>query len=114
MFAGITSRMTRKISCASPVLPSNVGLAIGLMILALLPLRETVAQNMSANSASHCHVGTYRLSDGRDVDVGPDDENLAWHMKDGTMGELTPTADGGWSSTLGSTGRPDGKRVSFG
>jgi dienelactone hydrolase len=114
MLARITSRITRKVSCASPVLPSDVGLAMGLMILALLPLRETVAQNMSANSTSHCHVGTYRLSDGRDVDVGPDDENLEWHMKDGTMGELTPTTDGSWSSTLGMTGRPDGKRVSFG
>ncbi|HXW89732.1 MAG TPA: CocE/NonD family hydrolase [Terriglobales bacterium] len=35
-------------------------------------------------------------------------------MKDGTLGELAPNADGHWSSTLGMTGRPDGKRVSFG
>jgi len=69
---------------------------------------------MPANSTSHCQVGTYRLSDGRDVDISPDDENLEWRMKDGTLGELTPAADGSWSSTLGMTGHPDGKRVSFG
>jgi uncharacterized protein len=35
-------------------------------------------------------------------------------MKDGTSGELTPKADGSWSSTLGWTERSDGKPVSFG
>jgi hypothetical protein len=35
-------------------------------------------------------------------------------MKDGTSGELTPMAGGAWSSTLGWTERPDGKRVLFG
>lgn len=81
---------------------------------AIDPNAPPVAQKMPANSTTHCHVGTYHLSDGRDVDIGPDDENLGWHMKDGTVGELTPTADGSWSSTLGMTGHPDGKRVSFG
>ena len=96
-----------------PTLPFGVSITIGLGILTLLPLQEGVAQKPPANSTNHCQVGTYRLSDGRDVDVAPDDENLEWQMKDGTVGELTPAADGSWSSTLGMTGRPDGKRVSF-
>jgi uncharacterized protein len=49
---------------------------------------------------------------GANVDIAQDDENLEWHMKDGTIGELAPTADG--SSILGWTERPEGKRVSFG
>jgi uncharacterized protein len=93
---------------------SSIVRILGLMVLLLLLLLGAQAQNAQANSTINCHVGTYRLSDGRDVDIAPDDENLEWHMKDGTMGELTPTADGSWSSTLGMTGRPDGKRVSFG
>jgi len=114
MSAAITSKTKRMVGCAGPVSPSDVNLAIGWIILTLLPLQEGVAQNLPANSNSHCYVGTYRLADGRDVDVGPDDEKLQWRMKDGTIGELTPTDDGSWSSTLGMTGRPDGKRVSFG
>ena len=105
------------------VLASDSSLAIVLMILALFPLQAAMAQKMSAidsngqaatGSDNNCHVGTYRLADGRDVDIAPDDENLRWRMKDGTTGELTLTADGSWSSTLGWTERPDGKRISFG
>ena len=96
------------------ILRSDISLAIVSAILALLPLQKAAAQTMPANAASHCHVGTYRLADGRDVDIAPDDENLRWRMKDGTTGELKLTADGSWSSTLGWTERPDGNRVSFG
>jgi uncharacterized protein len=88
--------------------------AIGSVVLLFLSLQGAKAQNTQANSTGNCYVGTYHLSDGRDVDIAPSDENLEWHMKDGTTGELTPTADGSWSSTLGRTGRPDGKRVLFG
>jgi hypothetical protein len=64
--------------------------------------------------ATDCRVGTYRLADGSDVDVGPaDSAHLRWRRMDGTTGELTRAADGWWMSTLGWTGRPDGKRVSF-
>jgi dienelactone hydrolase len=65
------------------------------------------------NASVDCHVGTYRLTDGRDVDIAPDGENLEWRMKDGMTGELTRNPEGSWSSTLGMTGRPDGKRASF-
>jgi uncharacterized protein len=111
---GISSWNTRKVVYAGPVLVAGISCRIGLMLALLMPLQEAKAQKTQANSTGNCHVGTYRLSDGRDVDVGPDDENLEWRMKDGTTGELTATTDGGWSSTLGMTGRPDGKRVSFG
>ena len=87
---------------------------IGLVIVLFMSLQTAQAQKTQANSTGNCHVGTYRLSDGRDVDIAPDDEDLQWRMKDGTTGELTPTTDGGWLSTLGMTRRPDGKRVSFG
>jgi uncharacterized protein len=61
-----------------------------------------------------CRIGTYRLADGSDVDVGPaDSAHLRWRRMDGTSGELTHASDGWWMSTLGWTGRPDGKRVQF-
>jgi hypothetical protein len=61
-----------------------------------------------------CRIGIYRLSDNTDVDIAPSDEGrLRWRRKDGTSGALTRNADGSWSSTLGWTGRPDGKQVSF-
>jgi uncharacterized protein len=103
---------------------SGIGRATGSVILVLLPLLGAKAQTAQAQwnpnapqaqaQSKNCHVGTYRLSDGRDVDIAPSDENLRWRMSDGTSGELKPTTGGNWSSTLGWTGRSDGKRVSFG
>src|SRR5687767_1950623 len=56
----------------------------------------------------------YRLSDNSDVDIAPSDEGrLRWRRKDGTSGALSRNPDGSWSSTLGWTGRPDGRRASF-
>jgi len=61
-----------------------------------------------------CRIGTYHLQDGTDVDIGATDgPHLRWRRKDGTTGELTERSDGTWTSTLGWTQRPDGKRVSF-
>jgi hypothetical protein len=61
-----------------------------------------------------CRIGIYRLSDNSDVDIAPSDEGrLRWRRKDGTSGVLSRSPDGSWSSTLGWTERPDGKRVSF-
>jgi pimeloyl-ACP methyl ester carboxylesterase len=62
-----------------------------------------------------CLVGTYRFPDGSFVDVGPAAPgHLRWRRADGTNGELTPGPGGTWSSTLGWTGRPDGRELSFG
>jgi hypothetical protein len=121
---GISSWNARKVVPAGPV-SSGVGRAIGSAILLLLSWRGTEAQKtqadwnpnkpqMQAQSRGNCHVGAYRLSDGRDVDVAPSDENSRWRLGEGRSGELTATIDGNWSSTLGWTGGSDGKKVSFG
>jgi len=61
-----------------------------------------------------CHVGSYRLNDGSEVDIGnADDGKLRWRRKDGTTGALTRSPDGSWRSTLGWTDRTDGVDVSF-
>jgi dienelactone hydrolase len=63
---------------------------------------------------SDCHVGSYRLSDGRTLDVAPSESNsLRWRTFAGETGQLHPQADGTWTSTYGWTDRPDGKTVSF-
>jgi uncharacterized protein len=68
----------------------------------------------AADMTADCRIGIYRLSDRSDVDIGPSDEGrLRWRRKDGTSGRLSRNPDGSWNSTLGWTGRPDGKRVSF-
>lgn len=60
-----------------------------------------------------CPVGTYRLADGSDVDIGTSGEaNLRWYRKDGTSGKLI-NAEGRWISILGWTEKPDGKTVTF-
>jgi pimeloyl-ACP methyl ester carboxylesterase len=61
-----------------------------------------------------CHTSSYRLSDGRTVDIAPSDGNtLRWLMFTGERGQLHPQENGTWSSTYGWTDRPDGKIVSF-
>jgi hypothetical protein len=65
-----------------------------------------------ARADMDCQVGAYRLSDRSFVDIAPSDEgHLRWRRLDGTSGYLTKRADGKWSSTLGWTGRDDGKIV---
>ena len=68
----------------------------------------------NAMAAQDCHVGIYQLRKGGDVDIGATDGgHLRWRRKDGTSGLLTQSPDGSWTSTLGWTERPDGKRVAF-
>lgn len=65
-----------------------------------------------ATETQDCHVGTYRLSDGDIVDIAPSDgATLRWRRFDGTTGALSEKTDRLWTSTLGWTGRPDGKTV---
>lgn len=62
----------------------------------------------------NCAVGSYLLADKTIVDVAPGEgDHLRWRRPDGTTGELTETKGGRWKSTLGWTGRPDGKEMSF-
>ena len=61
-----------------------------------------------------CHVGSYRLTDGRLIDIAPSEgDTLRWRQFDGATGALHPGPDGVWKSTLGWTERPDGVTVSF-
>jgi pimeloyl-ACP methyl ester carboxylesterase len=84
--------------------------AVPLVSVALLLCRPVEAHDKGGD----CHVGIYQLRSGGDVDVGvTDGGRLRWRRKDGTSGVLTETADGSWTSTLGWTGRSDGKHVSF-
>ena len=61
-----------------------------------------------------CHVGAYRLVDGRLVDIGvTDGPHLRWRSEDGTSGVLTRRPDGTWTSTLGWTDHPEDIKVTF-
>lgn len=67
-----------------------------------------------ADATKDCHVGSYRMSDGRAIDIAPSDGNtLRWRAFTGETGQLHRNKDGSWTSTYGWTGRPDGKTVSF-
>jgi uncharacterized protein len=72
------------------------------------------ASSARADTADDCHVGAYRLTDGRLIDIAPSDPNpLRWRAFTGETGSLLKNADGTWTSTFGWTGRPDGETVSF-
>jgi pimeloyl-ACP methyl ester carboxylesterase len=86
-------------------------LAIAAVILASLAMP---AMASSHGRTGDCPVGIYQLDDGSKLDVGySDGDHLRWRKLDGTTGLLTRGADGAWTSTLGWTGRQDGKRASF-
>lgn len=80
-------------------------------------LATVLAMPAMASPESHageCAVGIYRLNDGVKLDIGlSDGGHLRWRRNDGTTGLLTGDGAGAWTSTLGWTGRPDGKRASF-
>jgi len=90
--------------------------ALLLLGVALFPFAAPGGQGIAPakEGAGACHVGSYRLSDGSEVDIGnADDGKLRWRRKDGTTGALSRSPDGRWSSTLGWTDRADGVAVSF-
>jgi pimeloyl-ACP methyl ester carboxylesterase len=89
-------------------------LAVVPMLGALLLVCVGPAAAQAPDRRGDCRIGIYQLRGGGDVDIGlTDGDHLRWRRKDGTTGVLTETADGSWTSTLGWTGRSDGKRVSF-
>ena len=78
-----------------------------------LSLLLLAAPSLAAETVD-CHIGSYRLADGRFVDIAPlDDGMLRWRLFDGTTGALHPGADGSWKSTRGWTKESDGTSVSF-
>lgn len=67
-----------------------------------------------AGATKDCHIGSYRLADGRAVDIAPSDsDTLRWRLWNGDTGQLHKQTDGTWTSTLGWTGKPDDKSISF-
>jgi dienelactone hydrolase len=89
-------------------------LLAGLMAVATLCASLTAIPTAHARNAQDCHIGSYRLTDGRLVDISAeDDHTLRWQQFDGETGVLRRTASGDWKSTLGWTGRGDGKTVTF-
>jgi uncharacterized protein len=70
------------------------------------------ARALAQAPIAECAASYYRLSDGSGVDIAPSAEgHYRWRRLDGTSGLLSPRAAGEWSSTLGWTGRDDGKVV---
>jgi dienelactone hydrolase len=70
--------------------------------------------SLPALADGNCHVGSYRLSGGEAIDIAPSTGNtLRWRMFSGETGQLHPSKDGTWTSTMGWTGKPDGRTVSF-
>jgi uncharacterized protein len=85
---------------------SAVIAAFGALLLSWIPV--------AADTTKDCHIGSYRLSNGIAVDIGPSEGSaLRWMLFTGERGQLLPQKDGTWASTYGWTGRPDGKTVSF-
>ncbi len=78
----------------------------GLSLLLFVPAQADVTKD--------CHIGSFRLGDGRAIDVAPSDgDTLRWRAFTGETGQLHPNKDGSWTSTYGWTDRPDRKTVSF-
>ncbi len=93
-----------------------VGMQRAPLVLAALILgASTVPAAASPESpGGDCPVGIYQLGNGSKLDVGASDgDHLRWREEDGTTGLLTRDGSHAWTSTLGWTERPDGKRVSF-
>lgn len=86
-----------------------------LVLAALIMAALTVQAAASPESRTgDCPVGIYQLDNGSKLDVGASDGNhLRWREEDGTTGLLTRDGTHAWTSALGWTERPDGKRVSF-
>ena len=96
---------------------SNAGMRAATMfvcsLLALAFAGPGAAQTKGDRNGD-CRIGIYQLHDGSDVDIGlTDGDHLRWRRKDGTTGVLTETSNDHWTSTLGWTGRPNGKQVTF-
>ena len=82
--------------------------------LGLLAVSLLAAILAAADTTNDCHIGSYRLSDGRAIDIAPsEDDTLRWRMFTGETGQLHPQKDGTWTSTYGWTNHADGKTVAF-
>lgn len=79
--------------------------------LSIILLATTLAH---AATATDCHIGTYHLTNGRNVDIAQTDGGTLRSLTfTGERDELHPQSNGTWTGTYGWTGRPDGRTVSF-
>lgn len=84
-----------------------------LTMLALTVASLLLSTPAWADATTSC-IGTFRLSDGRAVDIAPSvGQTLRWRTFAGDTGQLRQNTDGSWSSTLGWTDKPDGVVVSL-
>ena len=84
------------------------------LCIAVCALPAVTANVRAADMTADCHIGSYRLADGRLLDIAPsEDDTLRWRQFDGETGALHKSADGIWKSTYGWTDRGDGTTVSF-
>lgn len=91
---------------------SGAGVAIFLALSSAAAMKAHAATDSAATAP--CEVGSYRLTDGRSLDIAASvPGKLRWRLHDGRTGLLSPQGKGRWSSTLGWTDRPDGHRVTF-
>src|SRR5690242_17959876 len=82
--------------------------------IAVFELSILATVRAATDTTKDCHIGSYRLSDGRAVDVAPSDgDTLRWRMFTGETGQLHPQKDGRWVSTYGWTNRADSKTIAF-
>src|SRR5882757_9306421 len=86
----------------------------GIVILLALGGVVPVDAQESPSSPPPCEVGSYVMSDGTSLDIGPGAPgHLRWRRLDGRTGALTAQGNGRWTSTLGWTDRPDGHHVTI-
>lgn len=84
------------------------------LIRASLAILSLTSASMAHASPVNCEIGSYRLTDGSSVDIGPASSGqLRWRLEDGRTGVLRAQGEGRWVSTLGWTDRPDGHHVTF-
>jgi pimeloyl-ACP methyl ester carboxylesterase len=91
----------------------NPGLPVRARAMAFLALAGFATMAGATTSPAEtlpCETGSYALSDGASLDVGPggDPGQLRWRLDDGTTGALKPAGGDRWTSTAGWSDRPDG------
>lgn len=92
-------------------------LAAAASIAASPALAQSPGSDVDArpDPAVACHVGLYRLDDGRWLDVAPVvDRGLRWRQLDGSSARMILDAEGHWVSTLGWTNRVEGPQPQLG
>ncbi|CAN5826293.1 hypothetical protein BH11PSE6_BH11PSE6_08730 [soil metagenome] len=84
----------------------------GRLLATMLSMLMAPDLALAETAASQCTPAYYQLADGTGVDIAPAaDGQYRWRRLDGTSGLLLPSAGGQWSSSMGWTGRADGKII---